>query len=144
MLREFTVSSLGKRVVISPLSQEEGGGGVVAIPLSDFPSYHFCVFAKIAIRSIYPPFIQIPMYLWKKISNILPWKKLWGGWGGGGFRGREGKGWQQKWINFRSFHFLISSFSHFFIFLFFHFLIFSFSYFSFCHNNDYVPEILET
>ena len=24
------------------------------------------------------------------------------------------------------------------------FLQFSFSYFSFCHNNDYVPEILET
>ena len=39
--------------------------GVVATPppLSDFPSYPFCVFAKIAIRSIYPPFVQIPMYL---------------------------------------------------------------------------------
>ena len=39
-------------------------GGVVATPpLSDFPSCRFCVFAKIAIRSIYPPFVQIPIYL---------------------------------------------------------------------------------
>ena len=36
----------------NPLSQE-----------GDFPPYHFCVFARLAIRSIYPPFVQIPMYL---------------------------------------------------------------------------------
>ena len=41
-------------------------------PLLDFPSYHFCVFAKIAIRSIYPPFVQIPMSLLQNFSNILP------------------------------------------------------------------------
>ena len=40
-----------------------GGGGLLQPPLSDFPSCRFCVFAKIAIRSIYPPFVQIPMYL---------------------------------------------------------------------------------
>ena len=46
----------------NPLSQE-GGRGLLQPPLSDFPSYHFCVFAKIAIRSIYPPFVEIPTYL---------------------------------------------------------------------------------
>ena len=50
---------------INPLSQDGGGGGAGCCNpiLSDFPSYHFCVFAKIAIRSIYPSFVQIPMYL---------------------------------------------------------------------------------
>ena len=51
-------------------------------------------------------------------------KKI-GGWGGGcnspPYPEREG--WQQKERSFCSFLFLI---------------------FSFCHNNDYVPEILET
>ena len=80
----------------NPLSQE-----------GDFPSYHFCVFARLAIRSIYPPFVQIPMYLWKKFQEFLPWKKLGGGAGGGGGGGGgglqqpqppvlRGKGWQQK------------------------------------------------
>ena len=50
-----------KFAYINPLSQE--GEAVAAQPLSDFPSCRFCVFAKIAIRSIYPPFVQIPMYL---------------------------------------------------------------------------------
>ena len=48
-------------------------------------------------------------------------KKVGEGGGGGGVL--TGKGWQQKYINFRNFHFLM---------------------FSFCHNNDYVPKILET
>ena len=61
------------------LSPRRGGGGVVATLLSDFPSYHFCIFAKIAIRSIYPPFVQIPMHPWKKFAQFLPWKKLGGG-----------------------------------------------------------------
>ena len=52
-------------------------------PFSDFTSYHFCVFAKIAIWSIYPPFVQIPMYPWKNFSKIFAVKKV-GGWGGGG------------------------------------------------------------
>ena len=52
-----------------------------------------------------------------------------GGGGGGGVATTgpvlrlRGTGWQQKYLNFRNFHFFI---------------------FSFCHNNDYVPEILET
>ena len=54
-------------LVLNPLSQERGGGrgGCCKHPLSDFPSCRFCncIFAEIAIRSIYPPFIQIPMYL---------------------------------------------------------------------------------
>ena len=35
---------------------------------SGFPSYHFCVFAKIAIQSIYPPFVQI---LWWLVRDML-------------------------------------------------------------------------
>ena len=30
-------------------------------PFLDFYSCRFCIFAKIAIRSIYPPSVQIPM-----------------------------------------------------------------------------------
>ena len=33
------------------------GGGLLQPPLLDFLSYHFCVFAKIAIQSIYLPFV---------------------------------------------------------------------------------------
>ena len=72
------------------------GGGVVSTPLSDFPSCRFCVFAKIAIRSIYPPFLQIPMYLGKKFSKILAMKKVGGGGGGQQSPVLRGKGWQQK------------------------------------------------
>ena len=77
---EHTNTHLKRYILVelfNPLSQE---GGVVATPpLSDFPSCRFCVFAKIAIRSVYPPFVQIPMYLWKKFQKFLPWKKLGGG-----------------------------------------------------------------
>ena len=65
-----------KSVAYNPLS---GGGLLQPPPLSDFPSYHFCVFAKIAIRSIYPPFVQIPMYLWKNFSKIFAVGKVGGG-----------------------------------------------------------------
>ena len=93
-------------------------------PLSqDFPSYHFCVFAKIAIRSIYPPISRYPCICEKCFQKFCRENS----WGVGGLQQPppvlRGKRWQQKYINFRSFHFLI---------------------FSFCHNNDYVPEILET
>ena len=102
-----------------------GGGGLLQPPFSDFPSYHFYVFAKIAIRSIYPPFVQIPMYQWKNVSKIFAVENVGGG-GGGGCNNPppppEREGVAAK-INFRSFHFLS---------------------FFFCHNNDYVPEILET
>ena len=39
--------------------------GAVATPppLSDFPACRFCFFARIAIWSIYPPFVLLPMYL---------------------------------------------------------------------------------
>ena len=57
------------------LSQERG---TVPIPLSDFPSYHFCVFAKIAVQSIYPPFFsEIHVSMEKK--NYCHEKKLRGG-----------------------------------------------------------------
>ena len=43
---------------------------VVATPPSRiFPRTTFAFFAKIAIWSIYPSFVQLPMYLWKKISK---------------------------------------------------------------------------
>ena len=65
--------------------------------------YYFGFFARIAIRSIYPPFVQILMYLRKTFSNILPCKKLGevgkvrgGGGGGNSPPVRKGKGWQQK------------------------------------------------
>ena len=48
--------------IINPLSQEGGGGGAVATPLP-FRIFPRAVFAKIAIRSIYPSFVQIPIYL---------------------------------------------------------------------------------
>ena len=51
----------------NPLSQEGGGG--CCTPLSDFPSCRFCVFAKVAIRSIYPPFVQITMYLFNNCCH---------------------------------------------------------------------------
>ena len=86
--------------LLNPLSQEGGGGGCCSPPpLSDLPSYHFCVFAKIAIRSIYPPSVQIPMYLKKFFKNFCR-EKSWGV-GGGGWGLQQppvlrGKGWQQK------------------------------------------------
>ena len=41
------------------LSLSQEGVGLPA----DFPLCRFCFFDKMAIRSIYPPFVQIPMYL---------------------------------------------------------------------------------
>ena len=49
---------------LNPLSLERGGGIVATHPpFRTFFCTIFCVFTKIAIQSIYPPFIQIPMYL---------------------------------------------------------------------------------
>ena len=45
-------------------------------PRWDFPSSRFCILVKIAVWSIYPPFVQIPMFLWKKIQNYMPPKML--------------------------------------------------------------------
>ena len=83
------------------LSQEGGGGGGLLqppCPFSDFPSCRFCLSAKIAIRSIYPPFVQIPMYLRKIFSKIFSVIQI-GGRGVGGCNTPpflRGKGWQQK------------------------------------------------
>ena len=109
--------------VFNPPSQEKGGGGVAATPpppLSDFPSYHFCVFAKIAIQSIYPSLSRYSC-IYEKFFKNFSREKSWGLWGLQQPPVLRGKGWQQRNINFRSFHFVI---------------------FSFCHNNDYAPEIL--
>ena len=63
---------------VNPLSQE-GGGGSLQPPLPfGFPSCRFSYFAQIIIRSIYPPFFQIPMYLWKKFQKFLQWKMFGG------------------------------------------------------------------
>ena len=69
--------------LILSLRKGGGGDGVVATPppFSDFPLCRFCVFAKIAIRSIYSAFVQIPMYLWKKSSKIFAMKKVGVVWG---------------------------------------------------------------
>ena len=66
------------------------------------------------------------MYLLKQFSKVFAVKKV-GWWGGGGELQQpprpEREGVAAKINTFCSFHFLI---------------------FPFCHNNDYVPEILET
>ena len=56
------------------------GGCCNPPPFRIFPR---AVFAKIAIRSIYPPFAQIPMYLWKNFQTVFAMKKVGGGGGGG-------------------------------------------------------------
>ena len=51
---------------VNPLSQDGGWGCCSHSPpplFRIFPRTIFCVFAKIVIRSIYPPLVQIPMYL---------------------------------------------------------------------------------
>ena len=84
------------------LSLRRVGGGLLQPPLSDFPSCRFCVFAKIAIWSVYPPFVQIPMYLWKKFSKVFCREKSWEvGWGlqqppPPPPPALRGKGWQQN------------------------------------------------
>ena len=65
-------------VVITSLTLSQEGGGLLQPPFRIFPR---TIFAKIAIRSIYPPFVQIPMYLWKNFSKIFAVEKV-GGWGG--------------------------------------------------------------
>ena len=44
-------------------------------PFRIFPHVVSAVFAKIAIQPIYPPFVQIPMYLWKKNFKNFAVKK---------------------------------------------------------------------
>ena len=53
------------------LSLKRGGEGLLQPPppLLDFSSCRFCFLARIAIRSFYPPFVQIPMYLWKNFHE---------------------------------------------------------------------------
>ena len=83
-------------VYINPLSQAGGGGCCNPLPFQIFPR---TIFAKIAKRSISPPFVQIPMYLWKKLSKKFAVQKV-GGWGGRVATAPppvlRGKGWQQK------------------------------------------------
>ena len=46
-------------------------------PSSDFSLCCFYSLVKFAIRSIYVPFVRIPMYLLQdKSKNFLPWNKL--------------------------------------------------------------------
>ena len=58
---------VGTKVGLQPRSLVTSGYMLIEVGRGggccNFPSYHFCVFAKIAIRSIYPPFVPIPMYL---------------------------------------------------------------------------------
>ena len=60
---------------LNPPSQEGGG---CCPPFRIFPR---AVFAKIAIRSIYPPFVQIPCIYEKMFPKFCHEK----GWGGGGW-----------------------------------------------------------
>ena len=78
---------------INPLSQEGGELLQPPPPLSDFPSCRFCVFAKIAIRTLCPDTHESM----KKNSKTFAMKKVGGG---GGVATAppvlRGKGWQQK------------------------------------------------
>ena len=56
---------------------------MLQLPFRIFPRSVFCFFARIGIRSIYLPFVQIPMYL-KKNSKNFAVKKVGEGYGGGG------------------------------------------------------------
>ena len=59
--------------------REGGGGGVVATSPSDFPSCRFCFSARFVIRRIFPPFVQIPMYLiYQLYIKILLPEQSWG------------------------------------------------------------------
>ena len=109
----------------------EGGGGGGAwkniylensytCPL-DFSLCRFCILAKTAIRPVFPPFLQIPMYLLEKILNILRrTEKL----GGGGERNKPTPSWEgSKIVVFPGFEF---------------------SFVCFCHKNEQVSKLLET
>ena len=64
---DYSQWTKNSKVNIQPMlilvSLRVGNMGVVATTLSDFSLCGFCMLAKIAIRSIYPPFVQILMYL---------------------------------------------------------------------------------
>ena len=63
--------------LLDPLSQEGGGGGCCSPPFRVYPR---TIFAFL-LRSIYPPSVQIPMYL-KKIFKNFCREKSWGVGGG--------------------------------------------------------------
>ena len=90
--------------LVNPLSQE----GVVATPppFRIFPHAVFAFLLGLPFGQFSYPLYRYPCIYKKKIKIFC----------------RE-KSWQQKWISFPDFNFLI---------------------FFFCHNNDHVPEILET
>ena len=94
MLREFTVSSLGKRVVISPLSQEEGGG-LLQSPFRIFPRTIFAFLLRLPYGQFTHPLSRYPCIYEKKFQTFCREKSCGvGGWGGGGGseggEGREG------------------------------------------------------
>ena len=107
----------------NPLSQE---GGCCNPPFPIFPRTIFAFLLRLPYGQFTHPLSRHPCIYEKKFSKIFAVEKV-----GGGevattpppLLSMRGKGWQQKFKKFRNFHFLI---------------------FSLCHNNDYVPEILET